>query len=61
MLVLEAPFITIIRECLCGGAGCKGYLDNDLLIVIHNETLPLVRVKQLGRLEVVHETYNDHD
>ena len=61
MPVLEAPFITIIRECLCGGAGCEGYLDNDVLILVHSNTLPLVRVKQLGRLEVVHETYNDYD
>lgn len=55
MPVLEAPFITIIRDCPCGGAGCRGEVYDDTLILVHTyEYGVMPDYDRIGRLTVKH-------
>jgi hypothetical protein len=58
MPVLEAPFITIIRDCgYCGGAGCQGIKEtNDNRLWLYHTEEIATSSELLGSLLLMHQT-----
>jgi hypothetical protein len=58
--VSEPPFITIIRDCgVCGGAGCEGYMTDDL--VIYHKGKPGPHKFYLEGITIVHRFHIGKD